>query len=179
MHILIHLVVSCRLFSWHRFFSPVVLILFFLLNSCQEDPVIVPDDDIQFAVETGDSEIPYVVIETHGIGILNEPKVAATMIIYQEKLEVKRVQIGIEYRGSTSFRLSDKKSYGIETWDSGGNDIDETFFGFPAEEDFILLGQVANMEELYIWDRTMMFNYVGIIFTERWVSTQAEQNMWR
>jgi hypothetical protein len=161
MHILIHLVVSCRLFSWHRFFSPVVLILFFLLNSCQEDPVIVPDDDIQFAVETGDSEIPYVVIETHGIGILNEPKVAATMIIYQEKLEVKRVQIGIEYRGSTSFRLSDKKSYGIETWDSGGNDIDETFFGFPAEEDFILLGQVANMEELYIWDRTMMFNYVG------------------
>ena len=161
MHILIHLLLSNRLSSWHRFLPPVLLILFVLLNSCQEDPVTVPDDEMQFAVEIGDSEIPYVVIETHGIGILNEPKVAATMIIYQEKFEVKRVQIGIEYRGSTSFRLSDKKSYGIETWDSGGNDIDETLFGFPAEEDFILLGQVANMEELYIWDRTIMFNYVG------------------
>ena len=161
MPIFVHLFDSFSLFRRHRFFSPAVLFLIVLLNSCQEDPVTMPHDEVQFAVETGDSEVPYVVIETHGIGILNEPKVAATMIIYQEKLEVKRVQIGIEYRGSTSFRLSDKKSYGIETWDSEGNDIDESLFGFPAEEDFILLGQVANMEELYIWDRTMMFNYVG------------------
>jgi len=161
MHILLHSSGSRRLLSRRRFLAPAMLIIVILMNSCQEDPVTVPHEEMQFAVETGDSEIPYVIIETHGIGILNEPKVAATMIIYQEKLEVKRVHIGIEYRGSTSFRLSDKKSYGIETWDSEGNDMDESLFGFPAEEDFILLGQVANMEDLYIWDRSMMFNYVG------------------
>ena len=153
--------VSGRVFTWNNLFFPVVLMLLFLFNSCQEDVISKPDDEVLFAVEIGESKIPYVVIETHGIGILNEPKIAAEMIVYEQKVEVKRVQIGIEYRGSTSFRLSDKKSYGIETWDTGGNDIDETFFDFPAEEDFILLGQIVNIEEHYIWDRTMIFNYVG------------------
>ena len=139
-----------------------VLLLMGLINGCQEDVIgEEPDAEGMFAVEIGDSKIPYVVIETHGLGILNEPKVSAELIIYQEKIELKRVQIGIEYRGSTSYRLSDKKSYGIETWDPAGNDINETFFDFPEEEDFILLGHVVNLEEQDIWDRTMLFNYVG------------------
>lgn len=161
MGVSVQSLVSGRVFKWNNLLFPVVLMLMVLLIGCQEDVVLEPDDEVLFAVEIGKSKIPYVVIETHGIGILNEPKVAAEMIVYEQKVEVKRVQIGIEYRGSTSYRLSDKKSYGIETWDTGGNDIDETFFDFPAEEDFILLGQVVNLDELYIWDRTMLFNYVG------------------
>ena len=137
-----------------------------LMNSCQEDPGTVPgsgdpDKDPLFAVETGNSRIPYVVIETQGIGILNEPKVSAEMIIYQQKAEIQRVQIGIEYRGSTSFRISDKKSYGIETWDSQGNDMDVAFFGFPEEEDFILSGQIIDTIDQWGFDRTLLYNYLG------------------
>ena len=135
-----------------------------VMNSCQEDPGPGPgdpDEDPVFAVETGNSRIPYVVIETHGIGILNEPKVSAELIIYQQKAEIQRVQIGIEYRGSTSFRISDKKSYGIETWDSQGNDMDVAFFGFPEEEDFILSGQIIDTIDHWGFDRTLMYNYLG------------------
>lgn len=94
--------------AWRILFLVLALITVY---ACTEDPgpgSIDPEDDQVFAVEIGDSEIPYVVIETHGIGILNEPKVSAEMIIYEQKAETKRVQIGIEYRGSTSFRISDK-----------------------------------------------------------------------
>jgi hypothetical protein len=90
------------------------LLWLLLVTSCQEDPAPGPGqddpDDPVFAVETGNSAIPYVVIETHGTGILNEPKIHAEMVIYQQKAEIQRAQIGIEYRGSTSFRISDKKS---------------------------------------------------------------------
>lgn len=147
--------------AWRILFLVLALITVY---ACTEDPgpgSIDPEDDQVFAVEIGDSEIPYVVIETHGIGILNEPKVSAEMIIYEQKAETKRVQIGIEYRGSTSFRISDKKSYGIETWDSQGNDIDVAFFGFPEEEDFILSGHIVNITDNWGFDLTLMYNYLG------------------
>jgi len=142
------------------------LILLLVAQACQKDPVPGPgggdpDEDPVFAVEIGNSKIPYVVIETHGIDILNEPKVPAEMIIYQQKAEIKRVQIGIEYRGSTSFRISDKKSFGIETWDEQGNDIDVAFFGFPEEEDFILSGHIVDTTDHWGFDRTLMYNYLG------------------
>ena len=145
-------------------FALLFVIGMILMNSCQEDPgpgSDDPDEDPVFALETGKSRIPYVVIETHGIGILNEPKVPAEMIIYQQKAEIKRVQIGIEYRGSTSFRISDKKSYGIETWDNQGNDIDVAFFDFPEEEDFILSGHIIDTIDFWGFDRTLMYNYLG------------------
>lgn len=135
-----------------------------LVNSCKEDPgpgSSDPDEDPVFAVETGNSRIPYLVIETHGIDIPNEPKANAEMIIYQQKAEIQRVQIGIEFRGSTSFRISDKKSYGIETWDNQGNDMDVAFFDFPEEEDFILSGQIIDTLDHWGFDRTMMYNYLG------------------
>jgi hypothetical protein len=136
------------------------------MTSCQEDPLPGPgpgdpDEDPVFAVETGSSRIPYVMIETFGTGILNEPKVAAALVIYQQKAEIQRVQIGIEYRGSTSYRISDKKSYGIETWDEQGNDIDVAFFGFPEEEDFILSGQILDTIDHWGFDRTLLYNYLG------------------
>jgi hypothetical protein len=141
------------------------LLWLLLVTSCQEDPAPGPGqddpDDPVFAVETGNSAIPYVVIETHGTGILNEPKIHAEMVIYQQKAEIQRAQIGIEYRGSTSFRISDKKSFGIETWDQQGNDVDVVFFGFPEEEDFILSGQILDTTDHWGFDRTMMYNYLG------------------
>lgn len=137
------------------------LLLLFVIHSCQKDEIDPIEDEPFFAVETGSSDIPYLVIETRGLGIINEPKIPAELILYVQKAEIQRTQIGIEFRGSTSYRLSDKKSYGIETWDAEGNDMDVAFFDFPAEEDFILMGHVVNLEDRYVFDRTLIFNYFG------------------
>ncbi len=129
-----------------------------------------PAEEMLFDVEIGDSEIPYIQVTTNGVEIQNEPKIPAKLKIFVDKEEVQSATIGIEYRGSTSFRLSDKKSFGVETWDLQGNDVDVSFFGFPAEEDWILNGHVVNLEEGYIFDRTLMYHYFGY---------QVYQNMGR
>lgn len=145
-----------------------ILSLFALLISCNKENNENPDDNsddpnqpVVFAVDIGESVIPYVIINTDGLQIENEPKIPATMKIYRQQDLLHEANIGIEYRGSTSFRLSDKKSFGIETWDVDGNDTDASFFGFPEEEDWILQGHVVNKEENYIFDRTLMYNLLG------------------
>ena len=114
-----------------------------------------------FSVAIGDSEIPYITIDTKGEAILNEPKVAAEMTIYENKMEIQKANIGIEFRGSTSFRISDKKSFGIETWDEAGNDINTSFFGFPEEEDWVLIGHVVSVNQNATFDRTLMHHHLG------------------
>lgn len=136
-------------------------ILLLSVMSCREEDPEEPGDSGLFDVEIGDSQVPYIVIDTRGMKILNEPKIPAEMMIYRGTTMVQQTGIGIEYRGSTSFRLSDKKSYGIETWDADGNDIDVAFFDFPAEEDWILMGHIVNLGEQYIFDRTLMYHYFG------------------
>jgi hypothetical protein len=147
---------------WRSIYSLLIVIFFMALPACQqkENPEV-PGDEPLFDIETGDSQIPYVVIDTRGVDILNEPKISGEMRIFQEKIMVQEAIIGIEYRGSTSYRLSDKKSFGIETWDENGNDEDVSFFEFPPEEDWILMGHVVNLDEHYIFDRTLMYHYFG------------------
>jgi hypothetical protein len=142
----------------------IVLIASIACNDGDPTPKPNPSDNEppdSFAVDVGESSVPYVVIQTDGLQILNEPKVSAHMYIYQNKSLIQSQTIGIEYRGSTSFRISDKKSFGIETWDASGDDVDISFFGFPEEEDWILLGHVVNLTDHYIFDRTLMYNYLG------------------
>ncbi|MGE0771379.1 MAG: CotH kinase family protein [Cyclobacteriaceae bacterium] len=121
------------------------------LQSCEDNPKV----QGPFAVDIGNSEIPYVIIDTHGGEIQFEPKIAATLQVYEGKSLVQENEIGIEYRGKTSFRLSDKKGFNIETTE------DAVFFGFPEEEDFRLVGHIVNLEDRYIFDRTLMYNFVG------------------
>lgn len=147
-----HIIRFARIFS---------VVLLFVVHACQKNEIENPDDEPLFDVETGSSDIPYLVIETRGLGVLNEPKIPAELSIYVQKAEIQNTQIGIEYRGSTSFRISDKKSFGIETWDQDGNDIDVAFFDFPEEEDFILLGHIVNLENRYVFDRTLIYNFFG------------------
>ncbi len=143
------------------FIRYVTLILVSFLYACEKDFVEEPFEETLFDVDVGNSDIPYIVIETNGIGILNEPKIPAEMNIYVHKTEVHSSIIGIEYRGSTSFRLSDKKSFGFETRDAAGNDTDVAFFDFPMEEDWILMGHIVNLDARYIFDRTLMYHYFG------------------
>ncbi len=141
-----------------------VLLLFLIISSCGTDPLVSPtnpDEESMFDVEIGSSVIPYIVIDTKSAAIQNEPKTPATMTVYVEKEEVQSLNIGIEFRGSTSFRISDKKSYGIETWDESGSDIDVSLFGFPEEEDWVLIGHIVNLNDNYILDRTLMYHYFG------------------
>jgi hypothetical protein len=67
---------------------------------------------------------------------------------------VQTQTIDLEYRGKTSFRLSDKKGFNIETIDASGEGMDVSFFDMPEEEDWRLIGHVVNKSENYIWDRS-------------------------
>ncbi|MAH82924.1 MAG: hypothetical protein CMC21_06715 [Flavobacteriaceae bacterium] len=133
-----------------------ITILFF---SCSKDNSSNYDSDTSFAIDQIGSDIPYVKITTQDI-ILNEPKVMANMKIFEKGEEIFSNPIGIEYRGASSFRSSDKKSYGIETWDESGNDVDVEILGFPKEEDWILTGHVFRSPET-IFDPTLMRHYIG------------------
>ncbi|MEY4084724.1 MAG: hypothetical protein RL074_511 [Bacteroidota bacterium] len=142
--------------------KPIFLLnfIFFFLSCSVDDPATYDDGKpLVSAVEIGNSELPYVKITT-ATTILNEPKVPGEMEIYINKKRVLDCTIGIEYRGSTSYRISDKKSFGIETRDANGNGIDVSVLGFPYEEDWILTGDVFQAPNT-IFDRTMMYHYIG------------------
>ena len=84
------------------------------------------------------------IIDTKSKKIIVEPKIPATLIITDSTDTLYNGHIGIELRGSTSQIFFDKKSYGVETWDQNGNDIDIALAGFPAEEDWIFHGPFSD-----------------------------------
>jgi len=86
-------------------------------------------------------------INTLGVGpeseIVDEPKIPAALKIKKDDSIHFEGIIGIEIRGETS-QFFDKKSYGIETWDTQYNDVDVSLLGFPEEEDWILHGPYSD-----------------------------------
>ena len=142
------------------FFNPFfsLLSLFFLLSSCSKDPETNPNITSPPGIDTGD--LPYIRITTD-VSIENEPKVAGDIAIFENENLSFSSPIGIEYRGSTSFRLSDKKSYGLETWDENNQDVNESILGFPEEEDWILTGHVFRSSSNTIFDPSLMHHYIG------------------
>ena len=80
-------------------------------------------------------ELPIIEINTTQV-IRPDEKVRGEMVILDEGKEVLSSEIGIEYRGSTSYRVSDKKSYSIETR-MAGDDRAQSLLGMPAESDWI------------------------------------------
>lgn len=121
----------------------VVLVLFSLSLSCKKNGSTGPEPD-PGPIGLIDSPVPYIIISTSGVDIPDEPKINATMRVIIENIQVFSSDIGIETRGSTSRRLFDKVSYGFETWDSNGDDIDVTINGLPEEEDWILYGPYSD-----------------------------------
>ncbi len=136
------------------------LLVFVLLGAamgCNKSEVEEPDTSREPGIET---TLPLFQITTD-VQIENEPKVPATLLIFENGTLTFEHNIGIEYRGSTSYRISDKKSFGIETWDENGADVDVSILGFPEEEDWILLGHVFRASENISIDRTLMRNFIG------------------
>ena len=99
------------------------------------------------------SNLPIVLIDTHGQQIPNEPKIPASMRIVDNGPGIRNEitgpfndydgNIGIEIRGSSS-TMFDKKSYGLEIWDENLNDTIASILGMPEEEDWVLHGPYSD-----------------------------------
>jgi subtilisin-like proprotein convertase family protein len=93
------------------------------------------------------SNLPIIKINTYAIPISDDPKIIANMQIIDNGPGIRNYvsdpatmyngNIGIELRGSSSQGFP-KKSFGLETWDALGNDLDTSLFGMPSESDWIL-----------------------------------------
>lgn len=134
----------------------IVMLLVVAFHACRE---VEPVERVNFAVDVGKSEIPYLIIDTRGSAIQFEPKIPAVLKVYEKKVLVQTQEIGIEYRGKTSYRISHKKGFNIETTNAVGKEVDVSFFGLPPEEDWRLIGHIVNITDKYIFDRTLMYNF--------------------
>ncbi len=94
-----------------------------------------------------DSDIPIVIIDTHGGTIVTEPKISADFKIINNGTGLRNYiidspaysgEIGIEIRGSYSAGFP-QLSYGLELRDSAGLNLDTTLLGMPAEHDWHLI----------------------------------------
>lgn len=93
------------------------------------------------------SNLPIVVVNTYGQNIPDEGKIDVFMgIIYNEdgsrnylSLNYNHFMgpVAIEVRGSSS-QMFPKKSYGFETRDEAGNNLNVSLLGMPSENDWIL-----------------------------------------
>ncbi|HEU4718619.1 MAG TPA: CotH kinase family protein [Bacteroidia bacterium] len=111
-----------------------------------------------------DSNLPIVVINTNNQTIVDNPKIMADMgIIYNGPGNRNHMtdphnnydgKIGIEIRGSSS-QMFPKKSYGFETWDVNGNQIDSSLLGMPKENDWILC---ANYSDKSMLNNTLTYH---------------------
>ncbi len=105
------------------------------------------------------SNLPIIIIETDGIEIVNEPKIMARMgIISNDNGARNKLTdpfnnyngvIGIELHGQSSLGF-EKKSYGVETRDSLGENLNVSLLGMPKENDWILHAPYS--------DKTLMRN---------------------
>jgi len=87
--------------------------------------------------------LPNIQINTYSAEIVDEPKIKGYLEIYQGDDKIEEHNIGIEIRGSSS-QFFDKKSYGFETWDEEGEDLNVSLAGYPEEEDWILYGPYSD-----------------------------------
>lgn len=108
-----------------------------------------------------DSDLPIVVINTNNQTIQDSLRIVADLgIIYNgpgnrnymtDPFNHYYGKISIEIRGSTSQQYP-KKSYGLETQDAFGNNLDTSLLGMPRENDWILYGAYP--------DKTLMRNEI-------------------
>lgn len=112
------------------------------------------------------SNLPIVVINTYGVEIPNEPKIDGSMAIIDNGPGNMNNQydppndydgyIGIEVRGESS-QMFPKKSYGFETRDELGGNLNVSLLGMPEENDWILYAPYSDKSML----RNFMSFYMG------------------
>jgi hypothetical protein len=113
--------------------------------------------------EYNEGSLPQVYVETNAL-VRADEKVSGSLRIELDDQEILESPIGIEYRGSTSFRMSDKKSYGFETRNQHHQSRNLSILGMPAENDWILMGHVyrsLNENDQYAFDPSLMHHYIA------------------
>ncbi len=160
-----------------RYFSLIIIFLFTFI-SCKKKEVSAivplpvykaidtfPKNAFWSPVSNFKDKVPVVYINTKGNKIVNEPKVQSIIQIQLGDTIVFKSNIGIEYRGSTSFRLFDQKSYGFELRDAFDEDTDSVIMDFPKQSDFILYAPAndkALIRNTLIYD---LSNQIGMYAT--------------
>ncbi|HPI87024.1 MAG TPA: CotH kinase family protein [Bacteroidales bacterium] len=109
-----------------------------------------------------ETNLPIIVINTFGEPIVDEPKIEAHMgIIDNGPGEINSLDdpfnnydgmIGIETRGQSS-QMFPKKSYGFETRDAEGENLDTSLLGLPEENDWVLYAPYS--------DKSMLRNFMS------------------
>jgi len=104
-----------------------------------------------------ESNLPIVVINTFGVSIPDEPKINGHMGIIDngtngpnhvnDPFNGYNGVIGIETRGHST-QMFPKKSYGFETLDNLGEDLDFSLLGMPVESDWILYAPYSDKSML-------------------------------
>ena len=108
------------------------------------------------------SNLPIVVINTLGQTIVDDPRIVCDMGVIDngfgninsidDTFNDYNGKISIEFRGSSSLYF-DKKSYGLETQDSLGNNNNVSILGMPVENDWILYAPYS--------DKSLMRNFLA------------------
>jgi len=108
------------------------------------------------------SNLPIVIINTYGVEIPDEPKIEGYMGIIDNGPDSLNNQydtlndydghIGIEIRGQSS-QMFPKKSYGFETRDADGENLNVSLLGMPEENDWILYAPYT--------DKSMLRNFIS------------------
>lgn len=103
--------------------------------------------------------MPVLQVDTNGVKIIQGVKIDANLVIIEDhdgtlkdlatRPHAFDGPIGIEIRGNTSAGFP-KKSYGLETRDDLGMDLDQSLLGMPQESDWVLHGPYS--------DKTLMRN---------------------
>jgi len=118
------------------------LTFFLFLLNCEKESTDINNTSEELNLDETNL-LPQFKIDTSNKTIVDEPKIPASMDLYIDGELNKSYNIGIEIRGSSS-QFFEKKSYGVETWDSNNEDIDTDLGGFPEEEDWILYGPFSD-----------------------------------
>lgn len=122
--------------------------------------------------EEGESNLPILMINTHGQLIVDEPKITASLGIIDNANQINRITdpftsqveyIGIEIRGSSS-QMFEKKNYGFETRMANGENLNVSLLGLPEENDWALHGPYSDKSLM----RNVLTFYLGSK-TGRWV----------
>lgn len=140
-----------------------MVIFFDFLGTTPDKPWLL-DDVIRVSSSNSiglTTHLPIIIINTNGVEIPDEPKISGTMAIIDNGPGELNNQydtpndfnghIGIEIRGQSS-QIFPKKSYGVETRDAQGDDLDASLLGMPVESDWVLYAPYT--------DKSMLRNFI-------------------
>jgi hypothetical protein len=157
----------------------VVVLIFiagFITKKYLDRPEILPPNK-GISIDLGNSQLPYLIIDMNTKLIQDEPKTKGVLYIYQNKILTDSIDIGVEYRGKTSFLMSDKKSYGFELKGKDGKDTTVSLLGLPKDGDWSLIGNVTSKMHGFGFDSTMLYHVVSYEYS-RMAGRYATHTKW-